>query len=173
MKRARQKFWVKQRAGWVTRPRQWEKVNLFPGAWLGICCWQMFRRFVFGLRVNSKGRTQSVVWVSLIDEKASLLIKHHSGVFNVSVSKIKCTKALSKLSECAKITYCKYPKLIVRAKLFCFLFSSSFFPNHIRSECLSLFVFSASIKDRSNYRLILFSCLMCAKFIRKDVGSER
>lgn len=55
-----QKFWVKTRAGWVTKPNQWEKTSLFPGTWLGIHCWLMLRRFVFGLRMNC--REESTLW---------------------------------------------------------------------------------------------------------------
>lgn len=137
IQRARQKFRVKQRAGWVTRPEQWEKANLFPGAQLGIHCWRMIRRFVFGLRVSSKGRTHSVVWVSLIDEKSFLLIKSHSSVVNVSVSKIKCRQNSPKTAwddlitilcyltwECAKTIYFKYPNSLseLRISIFCFPF---------------------------------------------------
>lgn len=50
-----------------------------------------------GLRVNSKGRTHPLGWVSNIDEKSSLLIKSHSRVSDVPISKRKCGQSALKI----------------------------------------------------------------------------
>lgn len=119
--------------------------------------------------------------ISLIDEKASLLIKCHSGVFNVSVSKIKCSRALSKPLEIISLPpYAMWHEGVQRSP-------TSNIPNTLSELSFSIFfpslfslitfyvnglVFlshSVLIKDIDNYRSILIPCLMYAKFVRKKL----
>lgn len=71
-----QKFWVKTRAGWVTKPNQWEKTSLFPGTWLGfIVGWWLGDLFLdWGWTVGKNplcGQGQSYWWKAIFIDQAS------------------------------------------------------------------------------------------------------